>query len=321
MPERKKRTPRETPKKGDKRPTISDRDELILEYLLTHRVASSDDLRALIGGELTNFQERLRELTAWDYLKRPDAQFNWRKAYNNPCVYAIGDAGVKHRQASGDWREPPRGHPLFFAHDLIACRVEASLQIGAAKHGLRFIPWAEILQSQRFPRETAEASKPWLIPDVPVGTDKKGATLTKDVEADTMPFGISRMVANQEIFFFTRGIEADGNTEPWRRYSSEGSSLYDKLVADLELIERRTCEKRFGFPNCYMLYVFCERDRMHRIIEEFKNLTNGNGSRFILFNYFPRFNSKYDTWPKPTGHMLTEDWQRVGGPPFNFLSS
>ena len=40
----------------------------------------------------------------------------------------------------------------------------------------------------------------------------------------------------------------------------------------------------------------------------------------ILFKTYPALTSFEKPWP-PSGHMLTEDWQRVGHPPFNFLSS
>jgi hypothetical protein len=313
----KKRAPREAPIRGDKRPAVSERDELIFDYLMTHRVAAADDLFALFGGtDKTNFQERLRTLTAWNFLKRPAAQFNWRKAYRNPCVYSIGEEGIEHQKAAGDWRDPPRSHPLFFAHDLIASRVEGSLRIGAAKHGLRFISWQDITQNERFPEETLAAPKPWILPDVPIGGGE-----TKDVEADTMPNGIARTSGDETIYFFTRGIEADGNTEPWNRYTSEGSSLYQKLVADLALARDRTCQKRFGIPNCYMPYVFCKEDRMHTIMRKFEELTEGKGSRNILFAHFPRFNDNTVPWPKPTGHMLEINWLRVGHPDFNFLTS
>ena len=39
----------------------------------------------------------------------------------------------------------------------------------------------------------------------------------------------------------------------------------------------------------------------------------------ILFKPFPAFTSPAKP-PPPSGLMLTEDWQRVGYPPFNFLT-
>ena len=49
-------------------------------------------------------------------------------------------------------------------------------------------------------------------------------------------------------------------------------------------------------------------------------MTRGAGSKTILFKTFPALTSFEKPRP-PSGHMLTEDWQRVGHPPFNFLSS
>jgi len=49
-------------------------------------------------------------------------------------------------------------------------------------------------------------------------------------------------------------------------------------------------------------------------------MTKGSGCRFLLFKTLPTFTSFEKPLP-PSGRMLTEDWQRVGYPPFNFLTS
>ena len=49
-------------------------------------------------------------------------------------------------------------------------------------------------------------------------------------------------------------------------------------------------------------------------------LTRGAGSKTILFKTFPALTSFEKPWP-PSGHILTESWQRVGYQPFNFLTS
>jgi hypothetical protein len=56
------------------------------------------------------------------------------------------------------------------------------------------------------------------------------------------------------------------------------------------------------------------------MMEVLKRITGGNGSKIFLFKTFPAFTSFEKPHP-PSGHMLTDDWQRVGYPPFNFLTS
>ena len=51
-----------------------------------------------------------------------------------------------------------------------------------------------------------------------------------------------------------------------------------------------------------------------------ERITDGAGSKSILFKTFPAFTSPGKP-PALSGNMLTEDWQRVGHPPFNFLKS
>ena len=43
-------------------------------------------------------------------------------------------------------------------------------------------------------------------------------------------------------------------------------------------------------------------------------MTGGRGSKILLFKTFPSFTSP-ERPPPPSGHMLTEPWQRVGFPP------
>jgi hypothetical protein len=56
------------------------------------------------------------------------------------------------------------------------------------------------------------------------------------------------------------------------------------------------------------------------MMDVLSRITGGSGSMIVLFKTFPAFTS-FEKPPPPSGRMLTEDWQRVGHPPFNFLSS
>jgi hypothetical protein len=60
--------------------------------------------------------------------------------------------------------------------------------------------------------------------------------------------------------------------------------------------------------------------RAQSMMDVLKRVTGGKGSNIFLFKTFPAFTS-FEKPPPPSGRMLTEDWQRVGNPPFNFLTS
>jgi len=301
------------------RPQISPRDIEVFNYLMTQRYASSDDLHALLGGDKICFTDRLRELTAWGYLARPAAQFKTIIAYRNPLVYQIGPEALRYLQEKrGDNREPPRGATNLFGHDLIAARVHASFRIGCMRTGARFISWEDMQKSKSMPPATLENPKPWIIPRVRFQIE--GEWREKDVEGDDKPFGIAvKDAEGRERYRMTRGVEADGNTEPWSRRKSEGVNLEEKIAADLALLEKRSYRTLWGTPNCYIPYIFCSYTRMQSIMERVRKYTDGEGSPYILFAYFPRFDDENAPWPKADCHMLTNPWQRVGHAPFKFL--
>jgi hypothetical protein len=319
MPIREQRpyTSRQHPKKVGKQPLINDHDHAIFDVLLRRPFASSDDLIALIGGERTNFQERLLKLTAWGYLHRPPQQFRTLFANRNPLVYQIGNAATDYLKECGYRADPPNAR-MNFAHELMACRVMTSFELGTREAAVRLITYQDILAAESTPQETKDAPRPYRIPDVQFILD--GKPYSKSVEGDTMPFGIARIIDGKNVYRFTRGIEVDGGTMPIRRLKSEGTDIYEKLLADLAIMKQKLYRSHFGFPSCYFLYVFCRHERVNSAMEILRQITKGEGSPNILFNYFPRFDDD-QPWPKPSGHTLTGNWQRVGYPPFNFLTS
>lgn len=70
----------------------------------------------------------------------------------------------------------------------------------------------------------------------------------------------------------------------------------------------------FGFPNFFIPFVTTSAARMRSMMELLDRLTDGSGSKILLFKTFPSFTAA-ERPPAPTGHMLTEPWQRVGFPP------
>lgn len=287
-----KRASRDYPiKRGKYPPTVSDRDIQIYRHLLEVKYGSTDDLLALTGGELTNFQQRLAQLTAWNFLERSEKQRHNKHRLACPCIHNIGPAGLEQMRERGYTDSAPHGSNSF-PHDVLASRAYAFLKIGAKNHGVNF----DCLGYTSF---------------MDVKFTIRGKSTTKDVYADTPAFRIGK--------YETRGIEADANTEPPRRLRSDGTNIEEKLLADLALIESKRY-KEAGLNSCYVPYIFCRFDRMQRIRKLLSDITNGYGSRYILFNHFPRFDDDI-AWPRPTDNLFTQNWQRVGGAPFSFLSS
>jgi len=147
-----------------------------------------------------------------------------------------------------------------------------------------------------------------------------GAPISTHVIADGAPFGIVRSADGQTAYFFCPGVEADCGTEPIDASDFQRSSLFKKFILYLEVDAQGIHRSHFGFPNLYVPIVTTNTARLSSMMWLLERITGGAGSKSILFKTFPGFTSPGRP-PALSGQMLTEDWQRVGHSPFNFLTS
>jgi len=199
----------------------------------------------------------------------------------------------------------------------MTCQLIASFELGASATQNRFITWSDILQSQNLPDATRDSLKPFHIP---VTVTMDGATISTHVIADGVPFGIGRSGSGQDTYFFCPGVEADCATEPIDASDFQRSSLFKKFILYLAIEAQGIYRPHFGFPNLYVPFVTTNAARCASMMKLLGRITGGTGSKTIVFKTFPAFTS-FEKPPPPSGQMLTEDWQRVGYPPFNFLRS
>jgi hypothetical protein len=147
-----------------------------------------------------------------------------------------------------------------------------------------------------------------------------GSAISTHVVTDGAPFGVGRSDAGDSSYIFCPGIETDCGTEPIDVSDFQRSSLYKKFILYLAIDEQRIYRSHFGFPNLYVPMITTNAARLSSMMRLLERITGGAGSMTILFKTFPAFTSLGKP-PPPSGAMLTEDWQRVGHPPFNFLTS
>lgn len=298
---------------------ITERDiERIFLPLARYRYLPADYIAALGDGSLDYLVNRLALLARKpnSYVARPQQQRANASANCRRQIYELSDKGIRLMQQHGLLGERHRT-PSNFAHELMTCQLMASIEIGARETGARLIGWSEILDSRSLPDETRYSPKPYQIP-VTVTLD--GAAVATHVAADGMPFGIGRSLAGQAAYFFCPGIETDCGTEPIDASDFQRSSLYKKFVLYLAVEAQAIYRTHFGFPNLYVPIVTTNAARLSSMMRLLERMTGGLGSKHILFKVFPAFTSP-EKPPAPSGHMLTEDWQRVGHPPFSFLTS
>ena len=290
----------------------------IFQPLARYRYLPADYLHAFAGGSLNYLINRLNLLARRPnlYVARPHQQRANAGANHRRLIYEITAKGMDILQLRGIVDQRTRS-PANFAHELMTCQVMASFELGTRESGTRLIGWNDILNSKSLPEETRRSPKPYAIP-VTVIID--GKPIDMRIAADGSPFGVERIADGRRYYFFCPGIEADCGTEPVDASDFVRSSIYKKFVQYLAIDEQGVHRTHFGFPNLYVPFITTNPTRLASMMKVLERITGGVGSRGILFKTFPAFTT-YDIPPPPSGHMLTDDWQRVGYPSFNFLTS
>jgi hypothetical protein len=297
---------------------LSPHDIAIFAALARFRYLPADYIHALVGGSFKHLIHRLNVLSREPnlFINRPQQQRANANANHRPLIYELDERGSRVMRERGV-EHPHARPPASFAHELMACQIMASFELGTRAANLRLITWNDILRSERLPETTRQSVKPFHIP---VGVTVDGQRIETHVAADGRPFGIARSIDSQPAYFFCPGIEADCATEPVDASDFARSSIYKKFILYLAVEAQGIHRSHFGFPNFYVPVITTNETRVRSMMQLLERITGGAGSKIMLFKTFPAFTSFEKPRP-PSGAMLTEDWQRVGHPPFNFLSS
>lgn len=290
----------------------------IFRPLARHRYLPADYLHAFAGGSFDYLINRLNLLSRCpnSFLNRPHQQRANAGANHRRLIYELSDQGRTVVQQRGIIDQRSRS-PTNFAHELMACQIMASLELGARETGAHLIEWHDILSSKNLPEQTRLSPKPYAIP---ISATIDGRQVDMRVTADGTPFGVERVVTDGRRYFFCPGVEADCGTEPIDTSDLSRSSIFRKLALYLAIETQGAFQSHFGFPNFYVPFITTNATRLASMMAALDRITGGAGSKIFLFKSFPAFTS-FEKPRLPSGHMLTEDWQRVGYPPFNFLSS
>jgi len=294
---------------------LSAHDIAIFSALARYRYLPADYIHAFAGGNFKHLIHRLNVLSREPnlFLNRPPQQRANADANRRRLIYELDQRGIHFLQQRGAEHLQRSRPPANFAHELMVCQMLASIELGTRERVMRLITWNEILTSESLPEQTRCSPKPYSI------SVRFGGT-TVSIAADGQPFGIARRDNHGSAYFFCPGIEADCGTEPVDTSDFERSSIFKKFTLYLAIEKQGLHRTHFGFPNFYVPFVTTNAVRLASMMRLLERITRGAGTRFILFKTFPAFTS-FEKPLAPSGHMLTEDWQRVGYPPFNFLSS
>jgi hypothetical protein len=297
---------------------LSAHDIAIFAVLARYRYLPAHYIHALVGGNFKHLIHRLNILSRAPilFVDRPQQQRANANANHRPLIYELDERGARVLQEHSFDYERPRS-AANFAHELMVCQIMASFELGARETDLRLITWHDIFRHDRLPETTRQSPKPFHIP-ITVTVD--GQKIDTHVAADGNPFGVARPIEDQLAYYFFPGIEADCGTEPVNASDFARSSIYKKFMLYLAVEAQGIHRSHFGFPNFYVPVITTNETRARSMMDVLSRITSGAGSKIFLFKTFPAFTS-FEKPPSPSGRMLTEEWQRVGNPPFNFLTS
>ena len=290
------------------------RDIEIFKLLARFRYLPSDYIHAFVGGNQKALIHRLNLLSRRPnlYLSRPPQQRQCADANYRPLTYALDEAGARALRE----RDIPvllKSSRHNFIHELMIAQITASIELGTRENpSARLITWEEILANPTTPETTRALPMPNAIP---ISYTFRSEARSDHLIADARPFGLVRTIAGKQTFLFFPGIEADCCTEPVDAADPERSSIAKKFAAYLAIAEQGVHRSHFGFPNFFVPFITTTSARLNSMMTLVERLTGKQGSKILLFKTLPTLTSA-ERPPAPSGHMLTEPWQRVGFPPF-----
>jgi Replication-relaxation len=290
---------------------LSEYDVAILKLLARYRYLPSDYLAALTGRSLPALQARLEILYRKPnaYINRPHQQRANADANSARLIYELDDRGADELCARG-LTYSRKKYLRNFAHELMACTIAASFEIGAAgSSAVRMLSWQSLISSPQMPDATKQLANPQMLT---FERDGRVESLT----SDWRPFVIERNLGSKS-YAFVFGFEADCGTEPLDTADADRTSIRSKFLAYLSALDQDLPRRHFGATTFLIPFVTTTRVRMHSMMELLQRLGPGALGKRFLFKHIPSFTS-FEKPAPATGHMLLEPWQRAGCQPFSF---
>ena len=292
----------------------TERDIEIFKLLVRFRYLPANYIHAFVGGSAKALTHRLNLLSRTPnlYLSRPHQQRQNAEANHRPLIYQLDERGSRALRECG--LPFPKSHHHNFGHELMVAQITASIELGIRDNpSITLITWPDILANPNTPSVTRASVTPTTMR---VTYSLRGETRTDEINPDARPFGLKRLIDGNPSYLFFPGIEADCGTEPVDAVDTERSSIGKKFAAYAAIAEQAIHRSHFGFPNFFVPFITGTGSRLRTMMELLDRLTDGRGSKIFLFKTFPTFAS-LEKPPAPSGHMLTEPWQRVGFPPLS----
>jgi hypothetical protein len=262
---------------------ITARDIALLQNIARFRLASSAQLARLDGGSAQNVSRALLALFENEYVERPEAQVASRVLHqgSRPTIYGLTRKGARFLRDQGldvqrrllDGIDKERGAGWrFVEHTVAIAEFLISLEIAArGRNDIRFLESSEILEEAprlKGGRVRVEAS---IRLD---GLMKRNAVLPDAL------FGL-RFNDEEESYFM---LEVDRGEMPVERHTGiERTYFSKKMLTYYEANRQRHHVRDWGIEHYRVATVTTTPERVERMIEALRTITDGRGSSMFLF--------------------------------------
>ncbi len=278
---------------------MNERQRRLLLFISRNRFCTFKEIHAYLGGDGDSIRDSLRIFKAdgVSFIKICE-QDRDERIHLRPNHYEIDDRGVVWLAQEGlITEEIQRPRISNFKHATLATHGTASFEAGieACPHAT-LITWPDIKASKNIPEKTRDALHPFGIPYA----DKDG--VIGHAYADSPPFGFKLALPDHNKFRFFPGIEADTGTK-------NREKMIEQFQGYLDIEHTHAYAAHFGFPK-FSFYVpflvksLYEINRVQWLIDILMDITDGKGSKMILF-------MPYDPKGEP-GYLFTRPWIRAG---------
>jgi len=287
----------------------------ILQLLQRYRYLPSNYIAALLGWRGEYYKDILTKLRhEAGLVDCPNSSWAAANARYRPAVYALTAKGERFLKERGLFVPRPKTGSEF-NHELMVCLIRASFELGAQQHGLELISAADILQHRNCPKETRFHKSPWRVP---VSFQYDRHQVDQFVESDGEFFGLAHRQNGERTAILFPGFEADRRTEPLGPEDYDRPSIKKKFIAYREIARQRLYQSRYGLPSAIIPFITINEAHKRAMMRVVEKLTEGKGSKLFIFKSTSNFAS-FENFPLPTGHMVTEPWERAGHPPYDIL--
>lgn len=261
-----------------------------LKHIERHGPQSSQYLYELTRGTHRCKDTALRQmqkLRAGGFLRLPQQQRATEHSDFNPYVYDLTKA-AKDRLFDLGLAEPtvrPTGH---WWHGFATSSVTSSIDIAAARHGVRYIPAHTILAKQGATLEIP-MKRGKLIPDQLFALDYGGS-------------------------FRAFMLEVDRGTEPIQSAAAR-KSLDRSIDHYLEVLERQLHQSHYGLKaNMVVLWVFTSRSRQARFLEILKARSHPAGRAIVS-----QVVNSVQLYRNVIAELTLGSWASIGSTPFQII--